>query len=309
MRNEATPGQREMLGDITRWLTPKFKLIIRRYKYTDDESLPGDFISISTTPDNRTHEAVYNYFRKRTEGPLKIMHSLYGDRFRENENPEGIYDWIETATSAYDNPNITIELWESKERSFRAKSFDRIQKHLTAKEKKHVQHLIQNRQEALKFLSNWQYEDHLPALDFNFRLYNRQAIILFYGLMKTQLLRIRGNENSEIDLEVFKNFMVSRVATMPKNNITPRDPYDLKWNELNTPREEEIEQYFKQLKLHELPEISELHENSMNNEHLQKKEREGKEHIRRKTFTAIENALEIFFQSIDGKQGKQGKGN
>jgi len=47
----------------------------------------------------------------------------------------------------------------------------------------------------------------------------------------------------------------------------------------------------------------------MNKGHPLKKEREGKEDITRKTFTRIEDALEIFFQSIDGKQGKQGKGN
>lgn len=298
---KATPGQREILGDITKWLTPKFKLIIRRYKDTDDESLPSDFISISTTPDNRTHEAVYNFFRIRTEGPLKLMHSLYGDRFKKDENPEEIYDWIETATSVYNNPNITIELWESPERSLPAKSFSEIKKHLTAKEKNHVLHLIQNRQEAVQFLADWQYEDHLPLLDFYFRLYTRQAIILFYGLMKTNHLRIRGNETSEIDLEVFKNFMCNRVATMPKNTIK-REPYDLKWNELNTPREGEVEQYFEELQLNQLPEVFELHEHSMNKKHPNKKgEKE------RKTFTEIEEALETFFESINNKQGKRGR--
>lgn len=298
---KATPGQREILGEITKWLTPKFKLIIRRYKDTDEESLPSDFISISTTPDNRTQEATYNYFRKRTEAPLRMMHSLYGDRFREDANPEGIYDWIESATSAYDNPNITIELWESKERSLRAKSFSEIQKHLTSKEKNHVLHLIQNRQEALQFLANWQYEDHLPTLDFHFRLYTRQAIILFYGLMKTNHLRIRGNETNEINLEVFKNFLLHRVATMPKNTIK-RQPYDLKWNELNTPLEGEIEKYFEELQLHKLPEIYELHEHSINKSHPNKKEEKE-----RKTFTPIEEALEIFFEKITNKQGKRGR--
>jgi len=298
---KATPGQRDILGDIIDLFTPKLAIEIRRYKDLGYESSPIDFINLSTTNDKRLRRAHTHYFRRKTIDTLSNLHRWHGERFREEEDPENIYEWIEHASKEYYSPRVTIKIYNSPNSTLHSGDFHEVEKNLSKKENDHLQHLIHDRNEGLKFLSDWQYEDHLPKLDFSLRLYTRQAIILFYGLMKTNHLRIGGNENSHIDLEVFKNFLRQRVALMPKNDISPREPYDLKWNELITPREGELEPYFKELNLSELPEVSQLEENSINRKPFNKRNEPLK------TFTTMEKALITFLKSIENAQGKRGR--
>lgn len=254
---KATPGQREILGEIVDLLTPKLTFIIRRYKDLGDDSYSSDFIRISTALGNSSYKASNHFFSRKTVDTLSNLHRWHGDLFEENSNPENIYDWIEEVTYLYENPKVAIQLWETKENALPKEPFEKMLNRLSTKEKEHILHLIRDRKEALHFLSNWQYQDHLPELDFYFRLYTRNTILLLYGLMKTNHLRIQKNGNEEIDINLFKEFLGKRVATITEKELN-QDPYSLKWGLLHSPRENELNSYFDKLKIHQLPEINEI---------------------------------------------------
>ena len=254
---KATPGQREILGEIVDLLTPKLTFIIRRYKDLGDESYSSDFIRISTALGNSSYKASNNFFSRKTVDTLSNLHRWHGDLFEEDSNPENIYDWIEEVTNLYKNPKVVVQLWETKENALPNESFENIRHRLSTKEIEHISHLIQDRTEALHFLSDWQYQDNLPELDFCFRLYTRHTILLLYGLMKTNHLRIHKNGNEEIDINLFKEFLRKRVATITEKDLH-QSPYSLKWGLLHSPRESELNSYFDALNIHGLPDINEI---------------------------------------------------
>jgi hypothetical protein len=75
--------------------------------------------------------------------------------------------------------------------------------------------------------------------------------------MKTDHLRIHKNGGEEIDINLFKEFLRKRVATITEKELN-QNPYSLKWGLLHSPRESELNSYFDTLKIHQLPDINEI---------------------------------------------------